>query len=552
MIIRRLLPALLPLLLLLAVPLLLRPAPPGAAPANSAKSPDKLVIITPHTEPVRYEFERAFRRHYREKYGVDVELDYRSVGGTSDIVRYIADRYEAEFRHFWESDPANPPWTPALAAAFSNQRIHPETEKDPQAAAVRRKFLESDVGIGIDIFWGGGTFDHSRQAERGFGVDGGVQERHPEYFLETVIPQTFGGDVFYDPQGRYYGACLASFGICYNPDRLRELPDATPPTGWHDLGAPRFFNNLVVADPTKSGSANKCFESILQQCMAEQVRLHGPEKGVARGWEEGFGLIKRIVANARTLTDSAGKVPRDIAAGNAAAGMAIDTYGLSEQEWSAALFDGQPKILYVPPAGGTSVSADPIQLLRGAENQRAAREFLDFVLSREGQKLWDYRAGEPGGPEKYSLRRPPIRRDLYQPEFQKHFSDPDYNPYAAGADFVYQGAWTGPHFSLIRMLIRCIALDVQEELRDAWAAIIAAGGPEKVPEAMAEFNRLPFSYEEAAAAGQLLRTGEHRSVLDVVRTCRRWSEEAAARYRRAAELARQQQLRDQTQKGNMP
>ena len=146
MIIRRLLPALLPLLLLLAVPLLLRPAPPGAAPANSAKSPDKLVIITPHTEPVRYEFERAFRRHYREKYGVDVELDYRSVGGTSDIVRYIADRYEAEFRHFWESDPANPPWTPALAAAFSNQRIHPETEKDPQAAAVRRKFLESDSG----------------------------------------------------------------------------------------------------------------------------------------------------------------------------------------------------------------------------------------------------------------------------------------------------------------------------------------------------------------------------------------------------------------------
>ena len=68
----------------------------------------------------------------------------------------------------------------------------------------------------------------------------------------------------------------------------------------------------------------------------------------------------------------------------------------------------------------------------------------------------------------------------------------------------------------------------------------------------ARINRLPFSYEEAAAAGQLLRTGEHRSVLDVVRTCRRWSEEAAARYRRAAELARQQQLRDQTQKGNMP
>ncbi len=536
-VIPRALSAILPLALLLSAPLLLRPGTPGRS-SVSAGGADRLVIITSHTETVRHEFGRAFRRHYREKYGVDVELDFRTVGGTSDTVRYIADRYEAEFRHFWEKDASNPPWSPALASAFSSPRVDPETEKDGRLAAARRKFLGSDVGIGIDIFWGGGTFDHGRQAERGFGVDGGVFDRHPEYFGETVIPQTFGGDVFYDPRGRYYGTCLAGFGICYNPDRVGELGDPSPPAGWADLGSPRFFNGVVVADPAKSGSANKCFETIIQQCMAEQVRRRGAADGVAEGWLRGFSLIKRIFANARSVTDSAGKVPRDIAAGNAAAGMAIDTYGLSEEEWSATLFSGKPKIRYVTPVEGTLVSADPVQLLRGARNLRAAREFLDYVLSVDGQKLWDYRAGEPGGPEKYSLRRPPIRRDLYRPEHRRHFADPGYNPYAAGGKFVYHGEWTGPHFNLIRTLIRCVALDVREELRDAWAAIIDAGGPEKVPEAMAEFDYLPFPYGEAESAGRLLQTGENRGVLDVVRTCRRWSEQAAEHYRRAAEIAR--------------
>lgn len=532
--IKRLLIAGVPLALLLAVPLALRPRA-AAAPTAAAET---LVIITPHSEPVRFEFERAFKDYYRKKYDRDVAIEYRSVGGTSDIVRYIADRYEAEFRRRFEQTPDTPPWSAKLAAAFSNHRLDPATAKDPEEKLARRLFLDSDVGIGIDLMWGGGTYDHSRQAERGFAVDAGVAERHPEYFDPAVIPPAFGGEKFYDPKGRYYGACLASFGICYNPDRLKELTDATPPDSWNSLGEPRFFDALVIADPTKSGSANKCFESIIQQCMAEAVVRLGEKDGVAQGWLDGFNLIKRITANARAVTDSAGKVPRDIASGNAAAGMAIDTYGLSEQQWSSTLFAGAPRIFYVPPRGGTAVSADPIQLLRGAPNERAAKAFIDFVLSVEGQKLWNFRAGTPGGPQKYSLRRPPIRRDLYAPEFRPYLTDPDYNPYLAGETFVYHPRRTGPYFSLIRVLIRCVALDLQHELRDAWQEIIAAGGPAKVPEAMREFNFIPVDYAGAAEATGLLTPSEHHSILDIVAVCRKWSEEARSHYRKAGELAR--------------
>ena len=108
----------------------------------------------------------------------------------------------------------------------------------------------------------------------------------------------------------------------------------------------------------------------------------------------------------------------------------------------------------------------------------------------------------------------------------------------AGANFVYHPEWTGRYFDLIRVLIRCIALDVQTELRIAWKAILDAGGPEKVPEAMAAFNELPFAYEDAPAESEKLRKTASNTVLDIVAAQREWSMRAMESCRRAAELAK--------------
>ena len=289
---KNLLIAALPVLALLAIPLLLRPGTENAG--NGAKkhpssnpAAEKLVIISAHNESIRYEYEQAFRRYYREKFGREIELDFRSPGGTSDIVRYIADRFEAEFRRYFESDPANGEWTDEIAAAFANPRTDTDPTASPAAKRARALFLASDVGIGIDLMAGGGTFDMARHAARGYAVDAGVKERHPELLSPELIPPQFGGDNLYDPQGRYYGVVLSTFGICYNRDRVAELSDPTPPAAWRDLGQARFFNTLVLADPSKSGSANKCFEIIIQQCMSE---AGSPEKG----WERGLNLIKQL------------------------------------------------------------------------------------------------------------------------------------------------------------------------------------------------------------------------------------------------------------------
>jgi len=74
---RRTLIALLPLALLVLLPVIFRER--TAAPAANA---DRLVIITPHTESIRYEFDRAFRTYYHEQTGRELVIDWRSPGGT--------------------------------------------------------------------------------------------------------------------------------------------------------------------------------------------------------------------------------------------------------------------------------------------------------------------------------------------------------------------------------------------------------------------------------------------------------------------------------------
>lgn len=515
--IKHLLIAFVPLLLLLALPFALKPQQASELPGGG--DAEKLVIISPHSESIRHEFEHAFKRHYREKYGRDIEFEWRNVGGTSDIIRYVNDRFEAAFREWWQARPELGPWNADTARAY----------KLKDGGKAREIFLGSDVGIGIDLMFGGGQYDHSKQAERGIAVDAGLLRSHPAWFTDKVIPQQFSGEVLYDPQGRYYGTCLATFGICYNQDRIGELK-LSAPRRWEDLADPAYYQNIALADPTKAGSITKCFEMLIQ----EQMQKSGDDRET--GWANAVNLIKRISANARYFTDSASKVPKDVASANAAAGMCIDFYGRSEAEWSAAQNGGVERIRFVSPEHGTSLSADPIHLMRGAPNREAAVAFITFVLSEEGQKLWNYRLGTPGGPVKYAMRRLPIRRDMYTPDHMKYMSDAGVDPYDDASGFVYNPKLTGRYFNFIRIVVKCFALDPMPELQAAWKAILEAGGPAKVPQAAAVFNRLPFGYSDLAA---IQREISQNNVLTMLKYQREWSETCRRQYRDAEKLARE-------------
>ena len=282
-----------------------------------------------------------------------------------------------------------------------------------------------------------------------------------------------------------------------------------------------------MADPTKSGAVVTAMERIIQQAMAE----HADQLNA--GWALGIERIRRMVANSRAITDSASKPTRDVVRGDAVASMAIDFQAKSEAEWATQESGGATRLVFTAPLGGTSVSADPIALLRGAPERELAIDFIRFVLSPAGQRLWGYRVGTPGGPERYTLHRMPVRDDVFDADWKINAADPDADPAALAATFTYRPAWTASLYPLIGPLIKAIALDPREELTAAWAAIDRAGGPAAVPEATAALSWQPFTYAEAPT----MRDRLAKSASEAIPLVRTWTTGAQDAYRRARQLA---------------
>lgn len=147
----------------LALPFALRPKQGAAGRAD-----DTLVIITPHNEAIRYEFARAFTRWYKERTGRTAAIDWRLIGGTSEIARYINGEYVASFENYWVNT-LHKKWNNEVLTSFANGRL--PADAPAEAREARATFLASTVGSGLDLFWGGGAYDFSSQALAGRIVD---------------------------------------------------------------------------------------------------------------------------------------------------------------------------------------------------------------------------------------------------------------------------------------------------------------------------------------------------------------------------------------------
>ena len=527
----RILGVLLAMAAVIAVPFALKPKDNLLANAD-----DTLVVVSPQNEAIRYEFTVAFCNHYKKKTGRSVRVDWRLVGGTSEIARYLKGEYFAAFQREWTK--SGKEWTPDVAGEFDNPKIKPAEAAsiDTPAQAVRRAFLSSTRGIGIDLLFGGGAYDFEQQAAAGRLVPSDVIREHPDWFTESSIPGDVSGERFYDPEARWIGACLSSFGICYNSDSLRRLGVRELPASWSDLMNPQLFRQVALADPTKSGSAAKAYEMVIQQQMQELVRESASDDPaiLAVGWKRGLGIIQAASANARYFTDAAPNVPMDVSLGDAAVGMCIDFFGRFQSE-AVKVGDFPSRLQYFTPAGGSSVGVDPVGLLRGAPNRAVAEEFIAFVLSIDGQKLWNFKVGAPGGPERYALRRLPVRKELYAPEFTAFRSDPTVMPYEEAGLFTYHPAWTGPLFKTMNFIIRVMCLDSHDEQAAAWQALVAAGFPR---DAFKKFTDLSaVDYEAAAKVIQPALASQNR--IDEVRLAKELGEKFRAQYREAGRLAKE-------------
>lgn len=522
---------------IVALPFILRPHQ-----ERETKADDVLVVITPHNEAIRHEFTAGFRKWYQEKTGRIVAIDWRVIGGTSEIARFLDSEYVASFQNYW-TNKLGKRWSMEVQSAFANRRLSEDASNEAKEA--RETFLESEVGCGIDLFFGGGSYDFIRQAQAGRLVSSSILKTHPEWFEDDAIPFMFAGEQYWDKEGRWIGNVLSSYGILYNKDSLSRLGVDPAPRHWRDLTNPQLVGEVALCDPTKSGSITKAFENLIQQQMQMRLEVLMREnsgalskdveaQAVREGWVEGMRILRLLGANARYFTDSSQKPPIDVSQGNSAAGVCIDFYGRYQAE-AVKRRDDSGRLVYVTPPGGTVSSVDPIGLLRGAPNAQVGEAFIEYTLSMQGQKLWNFQVGTPGGPERFALRRLPVRREYYQEkQWTAYRSDPSAEPYSGEDQLVYKPEWTGRLFREMAFSIRVMCLDTHEELVEAWRAIIEAGMP---PEALAELNDMSLlTYDEVGGPIRAALRAKNR--VEEVRMANNLGAKLRAQYRRAAELAR--------------
>ena len=381
---------------------------------------DKLVLISPHWEGIRYEFERAFKARYQSETGRTVELEWMDVGGSSETLRYL----QSEFKN-------------------------------------------KPAGIGIDIFFGGGLEPYlALKAER-------LLDAYalPKALLEK-IPPSLAGVPLYDSDHTWYGATLAGFGIVYNKVvlHLTKLPVITT---WDDLASPQAFGWVGSSDPRKSGSVHMVYEIILQ----------------AYGWDRGWRIITGLGANVRNFTNAASQIPKDVAIGEVAYGLAIDFYA-----WAQVKEAGADKIGFVMPDNLTIITPDGIGILKGAANLDVAKAFLRFVMSEEGQRLWLLAEKTTDGPHRFQLNRFSVLPSLYALSPQS--TAVKLNPFSWQSDFVFDSKLSSERWSIVNDLIGALVIDQKHLLTRAWKEALAAGSSEQ------EFQRLaamPISADEALA-----------------------------------------------------
>ena len=168
------------------------------------------------------------------------------------------------------------------------------------------------------------------------------------------------------PADLYYPVYRTPAIIAYNS---RAVSEAEAPRDWDDVLDPRWDDKVLIRDPVASGTMRAIWGLIIQRSLRETG-----DTTAAMQW------LRRLDGQTRTY----------------ALNPALLDAKLAREEGVITLWD-LPDILiarskgmpfgYVFPESGTAVIDDAIALVRGARHPEAARAYIEYVGSIEGQLL---------------------------------------------------------------------------------------------------------------------------------------------------------------------
>lgn len=172
----------------------------------------------------------------------------------------------------------------------------------------------------------------------------------------------------HDPERTYFSTKLITTGIVYNTGAPRA------PTSWKELEADAMAGLIAMPSPLTSGAA---------AIHVAAVTSH-PELGWAH--------FEALARNGVQPQGGNGAVFQAVAGGEKLYGVIIDYLPIREAA------KGSP-VAFVFPEEGVSAVTEPVAIMQSTDNPEAAKAFVDFLLSREGQELAASQGYLPAHPE---------------------------------------------------------------------------------------------------------------------------------------------------------
>ncbi|WP_376781220.1 MULTISPECIES: ABC transporter substrate-binding protein [Lysinibacillus] len=240
---------------------------------------------------------------------------------------------------------------------------------DGLAANIQQAF-EEKTGIKVEMFQGTtGKILSRLEAEKNNPVadvvvlasvasmDGLKETSQLQSYQDAKQAEKINSD-WSDAEGYYYGYSASALGIAYNTKNTQEIP-----TDWSDLAKEQWQNKINIPDPSLSGSA---VDFLYGYALVEK-----------NAWK-----TMELWKNNGLQVNGANKEALDaVITGDKNATIA----GVDYMAYKAKA-DGEPvEIMY--PKSGTVVSPRAVGILKDAKHIEAAKEYVDFLLSDEGQKL---------------------------------------------------------------------------------------------------------------------------------------------------------------------
>lgn len=160
----------------------------------------------------------------------------------------------------------------------------------------------------------------------------------------------------HDADKTWFSTKLITTGIVYNTKAPFK------PTSWTDLLKPEAKGLVVMPSPLASGAA-----------LIHAAALTGNLEG-------GWGYFEKLKANGAVAAQGNGDVLKQVAGGEKLFGMIVDFLPIREKA------KGSP-LEFVFPVEGVSAIGEPVAILKSSKNPIAAKAFVDFLISKEGQEL---------------------------------------------------------------------------------------------------------------------------------------------------------------------